>query len=143
MLLVTSTLTKSEADPILKKDLLSRPNIKIIDDYVDKMEELYQLSDVYFFPVVESGHCIDVPLSCMEAAACGKPIVTTRFGEMKEFCRVKGVKYFDDFDTETINARVADALCCGEVMTRTAALEYDWQKTIDAFDSYFQEGDLV
>ena len=137
VLLVTSTLTKSEADPILKKDLLSRPNIRIIDDYVPKIEELYQMSDVYFFPVIESGRCIDVPLSCMEAAACGKPIVTTRFGEMKEFSRVKGVEYLDDFDSETINKKLADALHFDEVMTRTAVLDYDWQKTIAAFDSYF------
>ncbi len=135
-LLVTSTLTRSEADPELKKALLSRGNTRIMDDYVAQIEEIYQLADVYLFPVTESGRCIDVPLSCMEAAACGKPIITTKFGEMKELCDVKGIVYLDAFDSDTLNKRVEDALSLDTVETRTAATNYDWQKTVGAFEDY-------
>ncbi len=139
-LLVTSTLTRSEADPELKKALLSRPNIHIIDDYVPQIQEIYQLADVYFFPVVESGRCIDVPLSCMEAAACGKPIITTCFGEMKELSHVKGIVYLDAFDSETINRKIDTALNLDTVETRLTAVEHDWQKTVESFNSYFSVG---
>ncbi len=133
VLLITSTLTKNEADRHLKNDLLARANIKIIDDFIPRIEDIYRMSDVYFFPVVESGHCIDVPLSCLEAAACGKPIVTTRFGEMTEFEQVKGVIYIDAFDGETINKKIGEALYFNNVETREAVTGYDWQKAVDSF----------
>lgn len=137
VLLVTSTLTKNEADQNLRQELLARPNIRIIDEYVPQIEELYQLADVYFFPVVEYGHCIDVPLSCIEAFSCDKPVITTHFGEMKEFDGVKGVVYIDEFDDKTINEKVGDALRFDGGGTRAVALDYDWQKTVSAFDSVF------
>ena len=133
VLLVTSTLTKDEADQKLKNDLLSRPNIRIMDDYIPHIQGIYQMCDVYFFPVAECGHCIDVPLSCMEAAACGKPIVTTRFGEMKEFGSVKGLVYIDAFDEETINQKIAEALSVDKTETREAVKAYDWQNAAVAF----------
>ena len=134
VLLVTSTLTKDKADLALKQELLSKANIRIMDDYVPQIQELYQLSDVYFFPVAESGHCIDVPLSCMEAAACNKPIVTTRFGEMKALDGVRGVCYLDAFDDQTIQQMISAAVCMDGVKTREAVLAYDWQKTIAEFN---------
>lgn len=133
VLLVTSTLTKNEADLDLRKELLSRSNIRIIDDYVPHIEELYQLSDVYFFPVLESGHCIDVPLSCMEAAACGQSVVTTRFGEMKELCGVRGVYYLDDLDAKTMNAKLEEAVASDIVETREAVMPYDWKNAVSFF----------
>ena len=134
VLLVTSTLTRDEADQNLKKALQSRPNIRMIDDYIPDIQEIYQMCDVYFFPVVESGHCIDVPLSCMEAAACGKPIVTTRFGEMKEWGCVQGVVYADDLSREAIDRGLAEALSVERPETRKAAEAYDWGNAVAAFD---------
>ena len=81
-LLITSTQTKNEQDVQLKNELLSC-GVRIIDTYIPNIEQVYQMADVYFFPVEEQGRCIDVPLSCLEAAACNKPIVTTDFGEMR------------------------------------------------------------
>ena len=131
VLLVTSTLTKNEADQNLRQELLAKPNIKIIDHYLPNIQEIYQLADVYFFPVLESGRCIDVPLSCMEAAACGKPVVTTRFGEMKELGGVCGLYYLDDLEPKIINAKLAEAMISNFVETRNAVLPYDWMNVID------------
>ena len=130
VLLVTSTLTKNEADINLKRELLLRPNIKIIEDYVPQIQELYQLSDVYFFPVIESGHCIDVPLSCMEAAACNKPIVTTCFGEMKEFLDKTGFVFIDSFDEERLNQLIYEGLISANADIRSSVLEYDWNHSV-------------
>lgn len=133
VLLVTSTLTKNEQDEDLKNKLKSCGNIKIIDDYIPFIEEIYQLSDVYFFPVKKAGHCIDVPLSCLEAAACNKPIVTTDFGEMKEFKEKKDFYFIDSFDANSIDLLLESALSSKNIDTRLSVLEYEWKNSLKYF----------
>ncbi|MBR2867881.1 MAG: glycosyltransferase family 4 protein [Clostridia bacterium] len=133
VLLVTSTLTKNEQDEELRKKLLSCPAVRLIDDYIPDIEEIYQLSDVYFFPVVEEGRCIDVPLSCLEAASCNKPIVTTDFGEMKSFNGKNGFHFIDSFNADVINRLVSEAVNCKNPGSRLAVLDYDWNAAIKNF----------
>ena len=129
---MTSTLTKEEADQNLRQELLARSNIRIIDQYIPHIEEVYQLADVYFFPVVESGHCIDVPLSCMEAASCGKPVVTTSYGEMRQLIDREGFYRLDDFSAEVINKTIATAMAGGCYCGARVA-DYDWNNAISCF----------
>ena len=125
VLLVTSTLTKNEQNLELKKDLLSRPNIRLIDEYISDINEIYQMSDVYFFPVVESGNCIDIPLSCLEAAACNKPVVTTDYRSMKDFIGKSGFYFLKTFDNKSINSVIEQALMfSGD--SRKNVVEYNW-----------------
>lgn len=128
VLLVTSTLTKNEQDLALKQELLACENVKIIDSYLPNIEEIYQMSDVYFFPVLKSCQCIDVPLSCLEAAACNKPIVTTDYGEMKEFRGRDGFYFLACFDENSLNEKIQEALCQKNANAREAVLEYDWDR---------------
>lgn len=130
IILVTSTLTKDEQDTDLKSKLLSHPNIRLIDDYIPDIEEIYQLADVYFFPVTELGRCIDIPLSCLEAAACNKPVVTTDFGEMKGFKGKKGFWFIDSFERKNLNRLVNEAVNCENPDSRSAVLEYDWSRAV-------------
>ena len=130
ILLVFSTLFRDDADEALRKELLAVPNVHMIEDYVPDIQEVYQLSDVYFFPVVEAGNCIDVPLSCLEAAACNKPVVTTDYGGMKEFQGKSGFYMIDAFEAEALNRLVAKALNAKSFDTRTAVLQYDWSRSI-------------
>ena len=132
VLLVTSTFTKGELDIALKKDLLLRSNIKIIEDYIPNIQEIYQLSDAYFFPVVESGHCIDTPLSCLEAAACGKPVITTTYGEMSQRVGKKGFYLINDFGDITINNVISQAID-SEHCSTIEVLDYDWNNAISYF----------
>ena len=130
ILLVTSTLTKKEQDENLKNILQSKSNIKIIDDYIPEIQEVYQLSDLYLFPVVEKGHCIDIPLSCLEAAACNTPVVTTAYGGMKEFREKNGFYHIDSF--ENINEVIKKALSVKDVSPRESVSEYNWNNAIEA-----------
>ena len=132
VLLVTSTQTKGEADLNLRKDLLAQENIRIIDDYIPQIQEIYQMSDVYFFPVVESGRCIDVPLSCMEAAACGKPVVTTDYGEMRQLIDREGFYLLADLSDETVNKTIAKAIGGGN-FSGASVSDYDWDRAITHF----------
>ena len=59
--------------------------IVIIDRYIEHIEEIYQLSDLYIFPVEFKGGSIGLPLSLLEARACGIPVLTTEFGSAKKF----------------------------------------------------------
>lgn len=131
VLLVGSTFTKDEQDIKLKEELLSRDNIRIIDEYIADIEEIYQLSDVYFFPVVMTGNCIDVPLSCMEAAACNLPVVTTEYGEMRELKGKSGFYYIPDFDPDTLHSLINKALS-DTTSTRESVLDYDWNNAVES-----------
>ncbi len=125
VLLVTSTLTKDEQDPEIRLKLQTYENIKIIDDYIRNIEEIYQMSDVYFFPTAEKGNCIDVPLSCLEAASCNKPVITTSYGEMSRFVSCEGFYHLKTASEEEINDYIELALS-EKNNVRNAVLDYDW-----------------
>jgi glycosyltransferase involved in cell wall biosynthesis len=133
VLVVVSTVTKSEQDDALRSQLKACPNIHLIDEYIPNIQEIYQLADVYFFPVMMSGQCIDVPLSCMEAAACNKPVVTTAYGEMKEFKNKEGFIYIDSFDRTLLNEQIKKALHLEDIKTRQAVMDYDWDNSMAYF----------
>ena len=130
ILLISSTQTKNEQDIKLKNELLSS-GVRIIDSYIPNIEQIYQMADVYFFPVLEQGRCIDVPLSCMEAAACNKPIVTTEFGEMREFIGKAGFYFIESFDKEALLLRIQQALEEPMIYSRRAIIDYDWSSAIE------------
>ena len=129
VVLVCSTLTENEQDIELRNRLKSKKNIRIINDYIENIEEIYQLCDVYFFPTVESGNCIDVPLSCMEAASCNKPVVSTPYGEINELFDKQGFYRIDNIDKESINKLIGQALT-EKKEPREAVLCYDWDFTV-------------
>lgn len=54
----------------------------LIDRYVEHVAELYQMADCYLFPVHVSTSSVNMPLSVLEAMACGLPVVTTPFGSL-------------------------------------------------------------
>ena len=131
VLLVSSTATKNDEDVALREALTACPDIKLIDTYIPNIEQIYQLSDVYFFPVVEMANCIDVPLSCMEAASCGLPVVTTDYAEMKEFVGADGFFFINSFDKTTINSVIDEAVNTkGD--SRQQVLNYDWDNAVDS-----------
>jgi len=77
------------------KDLLKEKRIIIVDNYIEKIEEVYQLADVYVFPVIFEGGCIGIPLSILEARACGLPIISTDFGGIRKLfsSKLEGIIY--------------------------------------------------
>ncbi len=129
VVLVISSATRGDIS--LKEKLMKCPNISIIENYVERIEELYQMADVYFFPVVHAENCIDVPLSVLEAAACGLPAVVTAYGELQEFRDCPGFYFLDRFDARSVEAAVEQMLACPQGINRSAVLEYDWDRVID------------
>ena len=81
VVIVSSTSTPEDCpkDISLQRELEAK-GIIVIDTYIECIEEIYQLSDCYAFPVTLEQGCIGIPLSVLEAMACNLPVITTKFG---------------------------------------------------------------
>ena len=128
VLLIVSSV--SIQDNSIKEMLLKKKNIHIIDEYIPNIEEAYQLSDVYIFPVEKEENCIDVPLSVLEAAACGLPIVTTKYGELNEFVGDKGFYFMESINPIVLNEKIDIALM-EKYNPRKSVQIYDWDQSIN------------
>ena len=122
--LVISSVTKWDMG--LRKTLEAYPNITIIDTYVEAIEEIYQLADVYLFPVKQKENCIDVPLSVLEAASCNLPVVATKYGELHTFVHEPGFLFVDDCEKDTLNAAIEKMAMLEICHNRDAVQKYDW-----------------
>ena len=58
---------------------LEASGARVISDFLPEIERIYGAADVYLFPTRDQRSCIGVPLSVLEALACGLPVVSTRF----------------------------------------------------------------
>ena len=126
--LVVSTVT--QADEALRRRLEERPNTTIIDHYLPDVQQLYQIADVYLFPVMAEEHCIDLPLSVMEAASCNVPIVTTAYGELAAFREEPGFAFIAGDNGEEITAAISRMAAMKGCENRAAVKEYDWDRAV-------------
>lgn len=128
--LVLSGYAAGDREDAILQRLRQRPNITVIDRYLPGIEELYQLSDVYLFPVRAEHGCIDLPLSALEAASCGVPVLCTAYGELKELVGRDGFYEIESFEPERLNAQIERA-CAEKKEPRQCALEYDWTLAVE------------
>lgn len=64
---------------------LKDAGFKLLEGYIENIQEVYQMSDLYIFPVEFSTGAISFPLSVLEARACNTPVLSTEFGSLKLF----------------------------------------------------------
>lgn len=123
--LVVSTQTADQQDRQLRSRLLAKENMTLLDSYLPDIQELYQLADIYLFPVQNPESCIDAPLSALEAAACGIPVVATLYGELKELLSQDGFYPLEDMEPEALN-ELLRKVAAQSRSPRESVLEYDW-----------------
>jgi glycosyltransferase involved in cell wall biosynthesis len=88
--------TSTPADPEIEASLQSA-GVEIVRRYLPDIERYYQASDAYVFPVENERGSVEVPLSVLEAMACGTPVASTRFGGLPElFDEGQGLAYAAD-----------------------------------------------
>ncbi|MCF6296589.1 MAG: glycosyltransferase family 4 protein [Flavobacteriaceae bacterium] len=80
----SSTPEDAKGQLALKNELLDSGMI-ILDRYLENIEDIYHLSDIYIFPVVKKNSSIGMPLSILEARACATPVITTNYGSVKSY----------------------------------------------------------
>jgi glycosyltransferase involved in cell wall biosynthesis len=134
--------TSAGMETPLREELTSAGCI-VITDYLDCVEEYYQLADCYVFPIpaANTDACIQFPLSILEAAACDLPILSTRFGAIAEiFGGVSGVQLFDrDEDILQAIRTAADGKRTNGGKTREVATRYSWKRIIPALEKSYAE----
>ncbi|MBO8183259.1 MAG: glycosyltransferase family 4 protein [Archaeoglobus sp.] len=120
---------------------LVKAGIKVIDSYVENIEEIYNLSDVYIFPVTSRPFAVDVPLSVMEAMACNLPVISTRFAGLPVFFpEGNGLKYVNDEKELLKNVYfIKEKLDNGslEVNTRKKVLPFSWEKITKKLENIY------
>jgi glycosyltransferase involved in cell wall biosynthesis len=79
--MIASTTTKVDAGVAQE---LTAAGVQIRTEYIANLQEYYQASDAYLFPTVAAAEAVQLPLSVIEAMACGVPVVSTRFGVLPE-----------------------------------------------------------
>lgn len=94
VLIVDSTSTPPYEE--LNKQLRNK-GILIFHRFIPDISEIYNLSDIYVFPVKDEIASINLPLSILEAMACGLPVITTRFGGIEGYFQEdEGFRYFNN-----------------------------------------------
>jgi glycosyltransferase involved in cell wall biosynthesis len=118
--------------------------VRVIDEFVANVAELYQLADCYVFPVppthwsAEAHWSIDAPLSILEAMACDLPVVSTRWeGLTRLFPGAPGLRIVDTPDD--IAGAVADCRGLERPGTRALVADYGWPavaaETVEVIDA--------
>lgn len=58
--------------------MLENRGVRLHRGYLEQVQQIYQMADLYLFPTRSNEFVISVPLSVMEALACGTPVIGFR-----------------------------------------------------------------
>jgi glycosyltransferase involved in cell wall biosynthesis len=127
--------SESESQPGPWRTRLQDAGCRLHTRFVPAIEEIYQAADAYVFTVKPPANgafprsygevgVIDLPLSILEAMACGLPVVSTRHDAVEYFMGgVPGLRFFDGTGPDCL--RQLDAVSGQAAETRKAAERFD------------------
>jgi glycosyltransferase involved in cell wall biosynthesis len=117
--------TTAQSDGGLVRSL-EASGVIVIHKYLESVEKYYQAADCYVFPTIDPRFCVQIPLSIVEAMACGLPVVSTRFEGLPLFFPegYPGITYVDELDM--LPAKVHYALSISERPDPERLACFDW-----------------
>lgn len=118
---------------------LEENGVRIISGYIENIEEIYQMADVYLFPTRSAEYVISIPLSVMEALSCGVPVVGYQaFQGLAEISAQDGAVTKIGSSRE-LNAAVHSAARkkCGRSLLKEAKT---WEQAAEAILNVIKEG---
>ena len=123
--IVGSTATQQEKEVHSK---CTAANVIVINQTINAIEELYQLADIYCFPVKQDNGAMETPLSVLEAMSTNLPVITTHFGQLTELFKeddyFRFIDSIDDITPEMIATLISD-----NCQNRDKVKEFTWQAT--------------
>jgi len=136
VLIVGSTTT--EVDQQLRTSL-EAAGCDVRTDFYSKIEELYELSDVYVFPTRSGENSIQCPASVLEALSAGTPVISTPFGALPDIFQsaTTGVKFADEVSEFVRLVEQSKNTDCGN--PRELARRFDWKQIGDEVQKEYLE----
>ena len=96
------TFITSIDNDIKIRDALLKNGVTIINHYLPNLEQYYQMNDIYLFPTIDLNSVIFIPLSVLEAASCGLPVVMRKdfpcLSLVKEYVSENGIFLYSGCD---------------------------------------------
>lgn len=136
VVVIASTATVPEAAVVQS---LEQAGVIVIREYIPNLHNWYQASDVYVFPVCDLQGSIEVPLTVLEAMACGTAIATTPFGGLPSWLRSSRALRFGPPSQLPAIATGLLGVGGGENATAVAGMTVD--ALVDAFETALGVGD--
>jgi glycosyltransferase involved in cell wall biosynthesis len=139
VLIVGSTSSRYEKTTFLD---LVKSGCVVWRKYIRSIQEIYQLSDLYVFPVRDRLGSIECPLSVLEAMSCNLPVITTKFGGLSRmFTEGAGLFFVDNLQQMT--GLIEDIQNCDVrelgVCTRKKIMQYSWDNIARSLSKYYSQ----
>lgn len=117
---------------------LESEGVKVITNYLIHIEEVYQLADLYLFPTTDSSFAVEMPLSVLEAVACGLPVVTADFPGLREHLDDHpGIVFAGSFAEMVDGTR--KLLTTEQASTRRLVESYSWPCVAERVGAFYRE----
>lgn len=115
-------------------------------EYIDKIEEIYNLSDCYIYPTIKKydlfgnakADSIEMPLTVLEAMSCNLPVISTKFGALPRIFRDGGGLCFINNNDDIISC-LTIIKEIERISTREKVLPYSWENIIYNLNKIYYE----
>ena len=110
------------------KGALDAVGVVVTRRYFEDIALVYALADAYVFPVTDPTGSIEFPLTVLEAMACDRPVVSTRFLALQEYLDEGPAFAYFDATFEALKAALERVVC--QTGNRDRVAVFDWERVV-------------